>query len=161
MLVTWREVVVHPSLVDLPFKIETNRFGQVVMSPATSWHGLYQGAIQDLIREHIDGGNVAQECPVQTTDGVKVADVAWLSSAFLKAHLSQDVFLDAPELCIEIVSPSNSAAEMNDKRALYLAAGALEVWTCDLKGNLRFYDASGELETSSLAPGVPKLVSLG
>ena len=158
---TWREVVVHPSLVDLPFKIETNRFGQVVMSPATSWHGSFQGVIQDLIRIHIAGGNVAQECPVQTSDGVKVADVAWLSAAFLKAHLSEDVFLSAPEICIEIVSPSNTALEMKAKRLLYLEAGAAEVWMCDLKGNVRFYDSSGERETSSLAAGFPDLVTLG
>jgi Uma2 family endonuclease len=161
MLVTWREVVVHPSLVDLPFKIETNRFGQVVMSPATSWHGLYQGAIQDLIREHIQGGNVAQECPIQTSDGVKVADVAWLSPPFLKAHLSEDVFSSAPEICIEIVSPSNTALEIKTKRLLYIATGASEVWTCDLKGNMRFFDESGELEASRLAPGFPTLVLLG
>lgn len=158
---TWREVVAHSSLADMPFKIETNGFGQVVMSPATSWHGLFQGAIQDLIRQCIVGGNVAQECPVQTSDGVKVADVAWLSSEFLKAHLAEDVFLLAPELCIEIISPSNTALEIRTKRLLYLSAGASEVWTCDLKGNMRFYAQSGELESSSLAPQFPNLVSLG
>ncbi len=156
---TWREVIVHPSSMDLPFKIETNRFGQVVMSPATSWRGSFQGAIQDLIRQHIVGGSVAQECPIETSDGVKVADVAWLSSTFLQAHLSQDVFLNAPELCIEIASPSN--LEMKAKRLLYLNAGATEVWTCDLKKNVRFYDRAGELEASRLAPGLPTLVSLG
>jgi Uma2 family endonuclease len=161
MPLTWHEIVVHPSLVDLPFKIETNQFGQVVMSPAGSTHGLFQGAIQDLIREHVKGGRVAQECPVQTTDGIKVADVAWLSSEFLNAHLGEDVFLNAPEICVEIISPSNTALEMATKRALYLAAGALEVWMCDLKGKMRFFDANGELEGSSLAPGFPKLVSLG
>ncbi len=158
---TWREVVAHSSLADMPFKIETTGFGQVVMSPATSWHGLFQGAIQDLIREFIVGGSVAQECPVQTSDGVKVADVAWLSSEFLKAHLSEDVFLTAPELCIEIISPSNTALEIRTKRLLYLSAGATEVWTCDLKGNMRFYAHSGELESSVVAADFPKLVSLG
>lgn len=155
---TWRKVVAHTSLADMPFKIETNGFGQMVMSPATSGHGLLQGAIQDLIREFIVGGSVAQECPVQTSDGVKVADVAWLSSEFLKEHLSEEVFFAAPELCIEIISPSNTALEIKTKRLLYLSAGATEVWTCDLKGNVRFYAQSGKLESSSLAAQFPKLV---
>ena len=158
---TWREVVAHTSLADMPFKIETNGFGQVVMSPATSWHGLFQGAVQDLIRQSIVGGSVAQECPVQTSDGVKVADVAWLSSEFLRTHLSEDVFLNAPELCTQIILPSNTALEIRTKRLLYLSAGATEVWTCGLKGNMRFYAQSGELESSSLALDFPKLVSLG
>ena len=34
----------------------------------------------------------------------------------------------APELCIEVVSPSNSRKEMSEKTRAYLAAGAHEVW---------------------------------
>jgi hypothetical protein len=32
---TWHEVVSNPDFAGLPFKIETNEFGQVVMSPAS------------------------------------------------------------------------------------------------------------------------------
>jgi Uma2 family endonuclease len=34
----------------------------------------------------------------------------------------------APELAVEVVSPSNSAAELARKRRLYFAAGAEQVW---------------------------------
>jgi Uma2 family endonuclease len=34
----------------------------------------------------------------------------------------------APELCIEIVLPSNSRKELTEKIGAYLAAGAEEVW---------------------------------
>ena len=39
----WREVIENPSLRNLPFKIETNEWGQIVMTPATVRHskGLY------------------------------------------------------------------------------------------------------------------------
>ena len=36
----------------------------------------------------------------------------------------------APEICIEVLSLSNSPAEMNEKRDLYFEAGAHEVWIC-------------------------------
>mgnify|MGYP001313879954 CR=1 FL=1 len=39
--------------------------------------------------------------------------------------------LAAPEICLEILSPSNSIVEMEMKRALYFEAGAREVWECD------------------------------
>ncbi|MDA8306502.1 MAG: hypothetical protein M0Z81_06720, partial [Deltaproteobacteria bacterium] len=29
----WREVVEHPSLKNLPFKIETNEWGKIMMAP--------------------------------------------------------------------------------------------------------------------------------
>jgi len=34
----------------------------------------------------------------------------------------------APELCMEVVSPSNSRKELSEKTRGYLAAGADEVW---------------------------------
>ena len=37
--------------------------------------------------------------------------------------------------CIEIVSPSNSEAEIREKRALYFGVGATEVWICNLDGS--------------------------
>lgn len=36
----WREVVEHPSLKDLPFKIETNEWGKIIMAPVTCTRGL-------------------------------------------------------------------------------------------------------------------------
>ena len=33
---TWQDVLDHPSLQDLPFKIELNAWGQIVMSPPSN-----------------------------------------------------------------------------------------------------------------------------
>jgi hypothetical protein len=44
----------------------------------------------------------------------------------------------APEICVEVLSPSNSAAEINEKLALYFDAGATEVWICNLDGPCPF-----------------------
>ena len=37
-------------------------------------------------------------------------------------------FRVGPDLCVEILSPTNTRAEMAEKKAAYLAAGAREVW---------------------------------
>ncbi len=34
----WREVIEHPSLKNLPFKIETNEWGQIEMTPTSHAH---------------------------------------------------------------------------------------------------------------------------
>ncbi|MGC8490678.1 MAG: hypothetical protein ACP5SH_02960 [Syntrophobacteraceae bacterium] len=41
----WREVVEHPSLQDLPFKIETNAEGYIMMVAAKNIHREYQARI--------------------------------------------------------------------------------------------------------------------
>ena len=157
---TWREITENPILANLPYKIETNEFGQVVMSPAKAMHGLFQGVIQNLLTHLIDGGQTMPEAPIETRLGVKVADVAWLSKDFLLAHLEEDAFSAAPELCIEVISPTNTQKEITQKRKLYFEAGASEVWTCALTGQIRFYSVAGELEQSSLTPKFPKMISV-
>lgn len=44
----WEEVCEHKQLQDLPFKIELNKWGQIVMSPVKIKHSFYQGRIQRL-----------------------------------------------------------------------------------------------------------------
>ena len=39
------EVLNDPSLKNLPYKIELNEYGQIVMSPASNKHGLLQAEI--------------------------------------------------------------------------------------------------------------------
>ena len=78
----WREVVEHPSLKDLPFKIETNEWGKIMMAPASDLHGLYQGRIYGMVRAAWRRkAESSTECPVQTSKGVRVADVAWGSAS--------------------------------------------------------------------------------
>jgi hypothetical protein len=51
-------------------------------------------------------------------------------------------------------------AEMEEKRDLYLAKGAREVWVCDEEGQLTFFDTCGKLVHSTLFPDFPTKVSL-
>lgn len=60
-----------------------------------------------------------------------------------------------PELVVEVLSPSNTRAEIEEKRRIYFAGGAQEVWTCDADGRMSFYDAGGEISRSRLAPAFP------
>jgi Uma2 family endonuclease len=82
---------------------------------------------------------VITECAVETTDGVKVPDVAWVSEDRLRPHLRSASMPIAPEICIEIRAYSNSAVEMMGKMQLYFARGADEVWFCDEDGHMTFY----------------------
>jgi Uma2 family endonuclease len=157
---TWQDVINDPSLQDLPYKIELNKRGNIEMSPATNLHGLYQVSIGDLLRDHAPIGRRITECSVETRDGVKVADVAWLSKAFFAQFGNVTPYPQAPEICVEIISPSNTPQAILEKIELYLERGAVEVWTCDLQGSVQYFNNDGSLEQSGLVPGFPNTITL-
>lgn len=151
----WQEVCENKQLQDLPFKIELNKWGQIVMSPAKPKHSFYQGRIQNLLEMLLKTGVTMPECAIQTTDGVKVADVVWTSDQIADIILEETVASVAPEICVEVKSSSNTLEEMLEKKDLYFAAGAEEVWVCDIQGKMKFYHRQGELSKSLLVPEFP------
>ena len=155
----WAEVIESPYLRNLPFKIETNRYGQIVMSPASVNHGRFQSIIVTLLSTLKTLGDVYSECPIKTPDGVKVPDIAWASEV-RSQQISPDglTFSVAPEVCVEVLSRSNRSSETVEKQSLYFQQGAEEVWVCDLDGNVTFFDAQGEIPASRLFPAFPKQV---
>ena len=106
------------------------------------------------------GGLVLTECPLETSDGVKAADAAWVSHERRASHPNDPVYVIAPEICVEILSPSNSAGEMEFRRRLYFEKGAVEFWVCDLDGKVVFFDAAGTLPHSKLCADFPARVQI-
>ena len=156
---TWEDVCSLSALQDLPFKIELDHFGRVLMSPATFQHAVFQGEIEHLLRQHL-GGHAFPETPLITSIGVRTPDVVWMSDAFFREHRAQKKLEQAPEICVEVQSPANSETEMREKTALYFEKGAREVWVCDLQGEVRFFAPDRQIERSALAPDFPAHISL-
>ncbi|MEH2300714.1 MAG: Uma2 family endonuclease [Nostoc sp.] len=154
----WEEVCEHKQLQNLPFKIELNKWGQIVMSPVKIKHSFYQGRIQRLLESFLQTGEVMPECAVDTSDGVKVADVVWCSDTRFAQIEDQVSASIAPEICVEVKSSGNTFDEMEFKKSLYLEAKAIEVWLCSEQGQMKFYNEQGELEQSLLIPEFPKQI---
>ena len=159
---TWTEICDDPSLRDLPFKIETNRYGTIMMSPAKGWHSDRQAEIQYILVKLLPHGRTLPEVPVQTSDGVKVADVGWFTMERLKPIRRETVYPIAPEICVEVLSRSNSREEMIDKMKLYFAAGAAEVWLCGEEGEMEFFTSAipQPVAASLLCPEFPPKLNL-
>ncbi|MGR8933354.1 MAG: Uma2 family endonuclease [Gammaproteobacteria bacterium] len=145
----WSEVVNNPYFENLPFKIELNRYGKIEMTPASNKHGRIQLFIGALLERKLKRGEALIECSIQTCEGVKVADVAWCSKAFIQQHGYETPYTQAPQICVEIVSPSNSKEEMVNKAGLYLQAGAEEVWVIWEDGAVDYYGKVGRLDQSA------------
>jgi len=119
------------------------------MSPATNWHSWLQAQLLAFLMRSLPDGAQMPECSILTSKGVKVADVVWASKAFLTRHRHATPYPQAPELCIEVASPSNTARELTEKIRLYLEAGAIEVWIVREDGTVELYGPEGQRAQSA------------
>jgi Uma2 family endonuclease len=159
-LARWAEILADPRLATLPDRIETDRHGRIIMTPPPGFlHSDRQGRIIGLLNELLRDGNALPECPLSTADGVKAIDVAWLAKGRAEFRDRPLILTGAPEICIEVLSPSNTTAELTEKRALYFDAGATEVWICNLDGTMSFFVAPDhQVSTSSLCATFPQVI---
>ena len=153
LTVKWQEIINNPFFKEVPYKAELNKFGQILMSPASNRHGIVQNRVARGIESVKRDGVVIIECSVLTSEGVKVAYVAWASDDFIVEFGDLTPFPKAPEICVEIVSPCNSKAEMEEKIRLYLEKGAQEVWIVTEYGKVSFYTHTGRSKKSKIASG--------
>lgn len=153
----WQDVLADKSLHNLPYKIELNEKGIIEMSPASFIHSLLQGRLARILGNQLDG-EVFTELAVQTTKGVRVPDVAWGTKAYVEKHIKDIYALSAPELCVEIISSSNTREEMLEKVELFIESGAKEVWLISEDGTASFYNQQGSLETSNYNVDLEELV---
>lgn len=156
----WKEVTENPNLQNLPFKIELNEWGQIVMNPVKLNHSAYQDEISHLLKNIILDGRTLVECAIWTRKGTKVADVAWFSDEIWKQQKGKTEATIAPEICVEVLSMSNSDDEMKEKRKLYFEQGAKEVWICDEYGNMSFYSPKRKLVKSKMFAEFPNKVEI-
>ena len=152
----WQEIASDPLLSELPYKVETNQRGQIVLSPHQFSHSELQRTIQKKLDAALPGGEVFPECPITTEEGVRQADVTWASKDRVsEMKQTGDPPTLAPEICVEAMSGSNDWEEMREKRRLYVEAGAEEVWVVGEGGAIWFWDSSGQLDSSEIAPDFP------
>ena len=160
---TWEEICSDRYLANSPYRVESDKYGNIVMSPPPGFnHSRNQGGIAEALVRLLPHGFILPECPIRTAEGVKAADVAWMS---FERHAQLPVsFLEcpiAPEICIEVRSPSNSYREILEKLELYFKQGAKECWMCDQTGYITFFNTDGQIPQSELCPEFPTQLSRG
>jgi len=145
----WDEVLRDPALRDLPYKIELNTWGKVEMTPASNRHSRLRGLVLAQLSRQLIGGALLPECSILTSIGIRCPDAAWASPEFMAAYGEITPYTRAPEICVEVVLPSSTQAEIEEKTRAYLAAGAHEVWIVSEAGTVRFFGAGGEKPASA------------
>ena len=130
------------------------------MSPSAGKdHGDREAEIVYQLRSRLTKGSVLTECGVSTQEGNKTPDISWMSIHHPQFRESDVKVLNpAPEICVEVLSPSNSAEDIELKKRLYFEETAQEVWICGLEGQMKFFSPAGELKGSKLCPKFPKRI---
>ena len=148
---------VDPTYVDFIGKIELTQWGEILVSPVGKLHGILASEKGQVLRAVL-GGRTMVEVGIVTDLGVRAPDIAWCTDAWLASHPEDAPLVSAPELCIEIFSPSNSIVKLRQKAAAYVRAGAQESWILIPERREReIYGSAGRLEASIFPVEVARL----
>ena len=117
---------------DKPYVLIGGRIVEV--SPTGYKHGAstrrVAALLGDFVDEHGLGDVVGAETGFWLSEiDMKGADAAFICNEKLAFIIEPDKYLPfAPDLAVEVVSPSDSASDVQNKVALYLQAGTAIVW---------------------------------
>jgi len=108
----------------------------VIMPPVKRGHQRRQRRILALLTQVLSEKGVAEtETAFRPTPEHEVwqADVAYISFEREAAAGEYEYLTGAPELVVEVLSPSNTVDEIEDKRAICMANGCISFWVVDSK----------------------------
>jgi Uma2 family endonuclease len=143
----------------------------LTMTPAGGRHGLIAGRIHVALGAHVEQARLGVVVSADTgfklessPDTVRAPDVAFVARERIASTGVPEAFWQgAPDLAVEVLSPSDSRSEMQSKIAQYLRLGVKEVWlvepaACRLTvyrphESPRALDESDTLEGDELLPG--------
>jgi Uma2 family endonuclease len=117
-----------------PFYYELHQGELVQVSRPKAGHIRIQERIRRMLDAAFGGrGKVFVELPFRALpeNDLRVADVAFVTNERWEEVGDADDLFGAPDLTIEVLSPSNTALEINEKIALCLANGCREFWVVD------------------------------
>lgn len=129
--ITWKEFEALPD--GDGFHREVLEGDLIVLPPAKSRHSLIANAVAEALRPLKERGiaKILLEAGYQLSDDPPTwiqPDVSVLRVDRALATPADGYFRGSPELAIEIVSPSETARDLNRKIDALLASGALAVW---------------------------------
>jgi len=111
--------------------------GEIVVMPPPKWgHTQIQARFQALLQNLLGHSyTVTVEMPFRPRPEheVWVADVGCVASKRDVETPADDYLNGAPDVVIEVLSPSNTVDEINDKMYICMANGCTSFWTVDAK----------------------------
>lgn len=144
------------------------RHGELVpVSRPKPKHHDVQTNLVDLLRPLIrQPGYLSMEAPFRAIPehDLRAADVAFVAIERWRKALEAGDLFGAPDLVIEVLSPSTTASEMYDREQLCLDSGCQEFWVADIErrqvrvatpgGPARLYRSGQEIPLATCGGGL-------
>ena len=128
------------------------------MTPAGSRHGVVIANLTGFLVPHINGSRLGIAFGAETgfrivshPDTVRAPDIAFIKADRLPSSGIPETFWDgAPDLAVEVLSPSDSKSEVEEQVTDWLSAGTSLVWVVDPKNCVvRVHRPQSEVRTLS------------
>ncbi len=147
LLRRWQSLAADP---DSPDHFELDQFGALILTPKpTTGHQRVASAIVRILTAQL-GGEAVADVSVLTDRGIRAPDVVWMPTERWTACKGQSPLETVPDVCVEVLSPSNTRQEIEMKIGAYLRGGAREVILVGLKGEIELFGPQGRREASAL-----------
>ncbi len=126
------------------------------MTPAGWKHGAVAGRLHGWLAHHIEQHDLGTIFTAETgflishdPDTVRAPDIAFVRKDHLPAPLPEEAFWPgAPDLAVEVVSPSDTMSSVDDKVQAWLDAAAQVVWVVNPKWrNVTVYRSATNIKT--------------
>jgi Uma2 family endonuclease len=126
------------------------------MSPAGWKHGAVGFRLASLLGRHVAENDLGEAFLAETgflisrdRDTVRAPDVAFVRKDHLPATPPEDAFWPGPpDLAVEVVSPSDTTGEIDDKVKAWLDAGSAMVWVVNPKWrSVTVYRSAADIKT--------------
>jgi len=113
--------------------------GEIVEMPGPTWrHGEIAGNVYFAIKSYLRGnpiGRVVVESGAiveRDPDTVRGPDVSFMGKDRMPLDAEMACYADGgPDLCVEVLSPSNTRRQMREKIVEYFSSGSKLVWLVD------------------------------
>ena len=139
MVETAQALVTADQLFEMSFpdgRVDLVRGEVFYMSPTGGEHGLVAGEIHTALSIHVKAHNLGRVCAAETgfiiarnPDTVRGPDVAFISHERMgEIKRPKKYWPFAPDLAVEVMSPGDTAEEIEQKVREWFDGGARQVW---------------------------------
>jgi ABC-type polysaccharide/polyol phosphate transport system ATPase subunit len=129
--------------------------GGIQRGGSASRRGELVGAISVLMARSLPNGHVLIDVPIETKDGIRKADVAWISNIRRSTLCREPAYSGAPEICVHLPGGDRSENEINHTTQLLFRKGAVENWIIGPLGEIEVlrFNTSEKVSMISHIPG--------
>jgi len=151
----WREILEEAATSGLwggasPGKFDLNLDGSLEWPATNPRCDFWRAYIAGELRRLLPAGVTLIPCPVETGSGIRTADLGWASPELAARHGTATPLARAPELCVELIADGGRVAQYGERVAVFLGAGAEEVWLVDGAGKIEIVGREGTRARSAL-----------